>query len=426
MENLSTAHGNHFYGGPLTANAVEAVDNTFILPDIDRSILKIRPMATPIDQISRSCRSRGAASMEVQYFSVDSRPSDGKVTSITAAETPGDFSITLNSVNEAKAFARTDTLLLTGVMAGGKAHTFYVNDVEGKKLTATYVGPDETFTTTTGAGETRVVRMGRAAAELDVQTPQTTFVPRAERNFCQIFKAQVEQGALFGGELKQADLSFTDQQEAAIIDMRMGMERNFLFGTRKKMAGPDGNTYLTGGIWHQTSRQFELPSQLDTATFLELCRQAFTGHGGSARKVLIGGSKCVRTLVTPGNGAVVKALGAVETEVHWGLNLKVISSNFGTLYVVHSETFDLCGHADDGIIIDPEYLQKYTHIPFSAMQLDLKKSGQRNSDAVVLTEASCLVLRYPEAHMRIVKKRSSLPESIDSRFDENNTVVTNN
>ena len=36
------------------------------------------------------------------------------------------------------------------------------------------------------------------------------------------------------------------------------------------------------------------------------------------------------------------------------------------------------------------------------MLLDLKKSGQRNSDAVVLTEASCLVLRYPEAHMRII------------------------
>jgi hypothetical protein len=72
--------------------------------------------------------------------------------------------------------------------------------------------------------------------------------------------------------------------------------------------------------------------------------------------------------------------------------------------VVHSETFDLCGHSDDGIIIDPEYLQKYSHIPFSAMVLDLKKSGQRNTDAVVLTEASCLVLRYPEAHMRIVTR----------------------
>ena len=53
------------------------------------------------------------------------------------------------------------------------------------------------------------------------------------------------------------------------------------------------------------------------------------------------------------------------------------------------------------MIIDPEYIQKYTHIPFSTEQLNLKKSGVRNVDALVMTEASCLVLRYPKAHMRI-------------------------
>lgn len=56
------------------------------------------------------------------------------------------------------------------------------------------------------------------------------------------------------------------------------------------------------------------------------------------------------------------------------------------------------------IIIDPEYIQKYVHIPFQTESLDLKSSGQRNTDALVLTEASCLVLRYPKAHMRIVRR----------------------
>jgi hypothetical protein len=182
----------------------------------------------------------------------------------------------------------------------------------------------------------------------------------------------------------------------------MGMERNFLFGARKKIVTSDGNTYFTEGIWSQAGKEYTLNSEIDDNNFIEMCRQAFTGCGASSRKVLIAGSKCVKRLVTPTAPATVKYVGAVETEIHWGLSLKVISTNFGTLYVVHSETFDLCGHADDGIIIDPEYLQKYTHIPFSAMVLDLKKSGQRNTDAVVLTEASCLVLRYPEAHMRLV------------------------
>ncbi len=69
-----------------------------------------------------------------------------------------------------------------------------------------------------------------------------------------------------------------------------------------------------------------------------------------------------------------------------------------------SEVLDDCGMAENGLIIDPEYITKYTHIPFSTQKLDLKSSGQRNVDAIVITEASCLVLRYPGAHMRIVKQ----------------------
>ena len=41
-------------------------------------------------------------------------------------------------------------------------------------------------------------------------------------------------------------------------------------------------------------------------------------------------------------------------------------------------------------------------LPFGTEALNLKASGQRNTDAIVLTEASCLVLRYPKAHMRVV------------------------
>ena len=76
-------------------------------------------------------------------------------------------------------------------------------------------------------------------------------------------------------------------------------------------------------------------------------------------------------------------------------------SKFGCLYLMLSEVFDEVGMPDNGIIIDPEYIQKYTHIPFSTEQLNLKQSGVRNVDALVMTEASCLVLRYPKAHMRI-------------------------
>ena len=88
----------------------------------------------------------------------------------------------------------------------------------------------------------------------------------------------------------------------------------------------------------------------------------------------------------------------------WGIDFTELRSKFGCLYLLLSEVFDEVGMKDAGIVIDPEYIQKYTHIPFSTEQLNLKKSGVRNVDALVMTEASCLVLRYPKAHMRITSR----------------------
>ena len=44
---------------------------------------------------------------------------------------------------------------------------------------------------------------------------------------------------------------------------------------------------------------------------------------------------------------------------------------------------------------------KYSHVPFKVEELDLKSSGQRNTQAIVATEASCLVLRHPKTHVRV-------------------------
>ena len=102
-----------------------------------------------------------------------------------------------------------------------------------------------------------------------------------------------------------------------------------------------------------------------------------------------------------------KTIRSGETRVKWGIEFKEFVSNFGSLYVLHSEVFDQCGHENDGFIVDPNYMTKYVHEPFQAEKLDPRKSGQRNTDAVVLTEASCLVLRYPQAHLKVIGKAAT-------------------
>lgn len=113
--------------------------------------------------------------------------------------------------------------------------------------------------------------------------------------------------------------------------------------------------------------------------------------------------------------------GATQTVTRWGIDFTEIHTKFGRLYVVLSEIFDACGHADDGMVIDPEYLQKYVHLPFRALPIDLSKSGQRNTKAIVLTEASCLVLRYPTAHMRVMATDAPAVESPEPAVPEPGT-----
>lgn len=130
-------------------------------------------------------------------------------------------------------------------------------------------------------------------------------------------------------------------------------------------------------------------------------QKAFTGNGGNKRKVLIGGSAFIGRI---NKLDVTKVITAKDDTVKWGIDFSEIKSKFGKLYVLYSEVFDDCGMSDYGFIFDPEFIQKWSHVPFGTQALDLKKAGIRNTDALVLTEASCLTLRYPAAHMRIVPK----------------------
>lgn len=409
------AGGTHIGGAPLTTSNMAEAAPGLLRNSIDERIVKIRPMSTPIDQLSRCGLSRRAGSMEVEYYSVDTKQTETTVkvtieggvgversenmfthTVMTEADNIFDISETVLVPEVTGGDGAPLVLYVLSRPAGGGVEFAPVNGV-----VQTTMGKTKISMPALDKG-TRLVRMGRAASELDVQSPQFQALPRKARNNCQIFKMQVEQSTLARIADKEVGWNFSDQEEAAIIDMRLGMEKNFIFGTPAKLFDPEKNEYvfLTGGIWSQTGRDYELPvSGLTENDLVGLCRAAFTGNNGSKRKILLAGSGLMEALSKLEYSKIVRS---GETRVKWGIEFKEFVSNFGTLYVLHSEIFDQCGHADDGFILDPNYMTKYVHVPFKAEKLDLRKSGQRNTDAVVLTEASCLVLRYPGAHMRVM------------------------
>ena len=404
-----TDGGKHVVGGPITTDIVRK-EGDFLLNEIDSRIVKIRPMATPIDQISRLAGAKHAGSMIVDYYSVDTKPTVTKVTGAVADM--GSNAVSLN-VKNPEIFEVSDTILVKGVSGydsdGVTTHGDLVLYVFEKSSTGIKVlavngkksgNLDSCIPAIPEGAE--IVRMGRAATELDVQSPQFESLPVKSQNFCQIFKMQIEQSTFQRIANKEVDWGFSDQEEAAIYDMRLGMEKNFLFGAKRRILDPNKkeDVLFTGGIWWQAGKEYSYAKEdgLTQASLINMMKEAFTGNAGNKRKVLIGGSELIELL---SNIETTKVLSAGENIVKWGIDFTEIRSKFGKFYVLLSEIFDECGMPGCGIVIEPEYIQKYSHIPFATQSLNLKDAGIRNTDALVLTEASCVTLRYPKAHMRI-------------------------
>lgn len=406
----STNHGEHISNVPMTVRQTSAISPEILRSEVDERITKIRPTSTPIDQISRYAGARHSGSMKVEYYSVDTKPSHSEVVSLVDSsdfESTNTFTV---EVKDARIFSVSETVMFpdnkiaTDPYAGFPVVGF-ITEIKGSTLTVkcTQTSDEDEIELPEIMKGDKVVRMGRAAGELDVQTSQYTALPKKAFNYCQIFKAQIEESLYHRLSDKEVGWSFSDQEEVAIIDMRLGMEKSFLFGSLNRMPSPlnpNDEIYFTKGIWHQTDREFTYnPETMDSKSLISMMRKAFTGGAGSVRKVLVGGSNLIESL---SNLDYTRSISATESETIWGVNFNKIVSKFGTLYVAHSEIFDLCGMEGSGMIIDPEYLTKYSHVPFTADRISFRSQGVRNTEATVLTEASCLVLRYPEAHMRIV------------------------
>ena len=87
-----------------------------------------------------------------------------------------------------------------------------------------------------------------------------------------------------------------------------------------------------------------------------------------------------------------------------GVDVRKVQTYFGTLDIVLAPLFREAGWEDCGLILDMEHITKHEFIPMSVNELDLKKSGQKNADACVIQEVSCLSLRYPDCHAIIKPK----------------------
>lgn len=409
-------------------------DPEFYTKDIDKRIVKIRPMATPIDQISRYAKAQPSDSFEVKYYSVGTRPISCKTSEAVTAQTSG-ASISL-PVDDANMFTLDDTIRVVGVKGthDEKGNAYDADDENTPDLVLCVCGRNSdtsmptvyavngnidttkqtTWVPAIPAGTT-LVRMGKACGELDVQTGRFNNIPTAEVQYCQNFMIQVEQSTFDKIAAKEVDWNFSDIEEDGIYDMRLSQENTFLFGVKNKIYHTSKNgmaTWFTGGIWYMAGKDIEVGewdadkkcAVISDDNLVDITKDLFVGTGiGNKRKILFCGSDMLSAF----SKIKSEKFRLKDTVEVWNLKFKSWDTDFGEVLTIHHELLDANGMSDCAFAMDPEYLTKKTHVSWSRNILDLKKAGVRNTDAVVIQEVACLYLRYAKAHARL--KLASAP-----------------
>ena len=383
-------------------------DDEMYQKDIDERITRIRPMATPIDQISRYATAQKAKSFEVKYYSVGTRPVKTTLRTAVAASNSVSTAIV---VADPDMFTLDDTIRVVGVKAkyNYKGVEYDPNDVNTPDLVLCVCGRTSdgqpivfavngNMVGTQPIGvpaieaNTTLIRMGKSCGELDVQTGRFNNIPTSELQYCQNFMAQIEQSTLDKIAAKEVDWGFSDLEEDSIYDMRLAMENSFLFGDMSMVnhSVKDGMTqWFTKGIWWQAGKDIEVGSYdsnkqttvISDNDLVDISKDLFVGTGiGNKRKVLLCGSDFLAAL-SKIDSDKFRLKDTVEI---WNLKFKSWETDFGEILAMHDEL-----------------LTKKTYLSWSRNILDLKKAGVRNTDAVVIQEISCLYLRYRKAHARL-------------------------
>lgn len=109
----TTGTASHVSNAPLTTDITRQISTSLLLNEIDERIVKIRPMATPIDQLSRWAGARNCGSMIVDYYSVDTPATEASL-SIAIVEDDSTQELVISTSND-KMFRPTETILVPEV-----------------------------------------------------------------------------------------------------------------------------------------------------------------------------------------------------------------------------------------------------------------------------------------------------------------------
>lgn len=384
-------------------NADHLEDAGIVDQDLSRDITLFNPDRFPLDTMTRELlKKKGkATSQKVKYYQKSTKPFSDVIKTANANTSKPSLEVE----PETRSTWRTkDTLVMRGVGANKEDVMFQVSSVTDSSITIKVISQANL---PTWEANQVVYRLGNAMSEKDMTTEPFAVYPVEYEQYCQNFMAQIEETTFAGLTEKKVDWDFNDMEIENLYSLRGEIEASFLFGVKHEIKAGADTTLFTNGIVHSIDKHLfygeldENGKRINTKVTKEMytkwMESIFTGNNGSKERVLLTGSGLISEIsLLRETDKVMQNNSQMET--YLGVKCTSIVSDFGTLKIVHAPLLDELGWKDKGIAIDLEHLYKKEFVPMHATELDLKGSGQRNANAKVIQEVSCLVLRHPDCH----------------------------
>lgn len=385
-------------------NAADMEDAGIVDQDLSKDITLFNPDRFPLDTMTRELlKKKGkATSQKVKYYQKSTKPFSDIIKSANSTTSGATITVT----PETRSTWRTkDTLVMRGVGANGADVMFQVSSVTEENITLKVISQS---TVPAWSANQVIYRLGNAMSEKDMTTEPFAVYPDEYEQYCQNFMAQIEETTFAGLTEKKVDWDFDDMEIENLYSLRGEIEASFLFGVKHEIKNGADTTLFTNGIVHSIDRKlFYTTSEgaISKEQYTNWMESIFTGNNGSKERVLLAGSGLIKAISLLRETDKVMQ-NNTQMETYLGVKCTSIVSDFGTLKIVHAPLLDELGWKENGIVLDLEHLYKKEFVPMHATELDLKGSGQRNANAKVIQEVSCLVLRHPDCHAIIMPSKA--------------------
>jgi hypothetical protein len=419
-----------------TVTGAEQASPELFMRDVFKEVLRIRPhMTSLVTIVGHAAQVRNATAMKVADYVIDTIDRKTKVVNLTVGGALATGLPKASIIFEKNdIIARDQTLICTGIqgykldgtlpVAGDEEYgTQWLSllvvdkDQNGNPVVIPINGQKAVSGSFAGqfvipanlTANTGVLIAGRAGGETQIQTDPYSGVPTDKEMFLQKFMGQVEMSDLFQRwSNKEVPWGFTDAEEEALFAMKQEMNATYWFSpcniklrVPNRKTSQSENVWITQGIWAQAGQDFSFAGTIDQPGLTALCKNAFTKVASSGdRKMLICGSDIIEGLENMPSSNQIRYIKEGERKAAFGLNVDLLISKFGVLYVVYDNTFDENGMADKAFVLDAPMLVKWS-LGQKTQTFDFRSSGQADADGRVFIDTSGLRLRNPKSHIRV-------------------------